>query len=132
MGRGNCAISASVSGAVLVGVGAFGAHALKLSDDMDAIYQTGVSYHAYHTLAILAAVAIAPLWRGSAVRWACGLWLAGIVLFSGSLYALAVTDISKFGMITPLGGVTFIAGWIALGIACFQHLPIENLSDIVD
>lgn len=110
-------LAAAVSGALVVGIGAFGAHGLDLPTDLEAIYHTGVEYHAYHTLALLAVCAIAPMWSGRAVVWVGRCWLAGVLLFSGSLYLLAVTDTRWLGAITPLGGLAFIAGWVALAFA---------------
>jgi len=96
-----------------VALGAFGAHALKerISADHLAVYQTGVHYHLIHVLAILFAALVADKLNTRTVGW---LWVAGIVLFSGSLYALALTGIRVLGAITPLGGVCFLAGWALL------------------
>lgn len=103
---------AGVCGAAAVLLGAFGAHGLKsiLSEAQLAIYETGVRYHAYHALALLACAARGPL------RIAPWCLLIGILVFSGSLYLLALTDIRWLGAITPLGGVAFVAGWLALGL----------------
>jgi uncharacterized membrane protein YgdD (TMEM256/DUF423 family) len=103
----------SVAGFVAVAFGAFGAHALrnKLSADMLAVFETGVRYQMFHALALLiTAIAVARFdgWVARAAGWC---FLAGIVLFSGSLYALALTGVRSFGAITPLGGVAFLAGW---------------------
>lgn len=104
--------------AALVGValGAFGAHALRdrLAPDLLATFETGVRYHFYHALALLAAAYAAGRWPGGAATVAGWLFLAGLVLFSGSLYVLAVTGSRWLGAITPLGGLAFIAGWAAL------------------
>lgn len=104
--------------ACAVGLGAFGAHALKGRLDTYAldVYHTAVLYHFLHALGILA---IAALARSGAITagtqsLAAALLLAGIVLFSGSLYALALTGIRVLGAVTPLGGVAFIAGWLVL------------------
>jgi uncharacterized membrane protein YgdD (TMEM256/DUF423 family) len=103
----------SVAGFVAVAFGAFGAHALrnKLSADMLAVFETGVRYQMFHALALLiTAIAVARFdgWVARAAGWC---FLAGIVLFSGSLYALALTGVRTLGAITPLGGVAFLAGW---------------------
>jgi uncharacterized membrane protein YgdD (TMEM256/DUF423 family) len=105
---------AAVNGALAVAAGAFAAHGLRaqLAPDMLAVWDTGARYHMFHALAM----AIAAL-AGS--RWSPGLFLAGIVLFSGSLYALALTGIPWLGVVTPLGGVALIAGWICLGVSAF-------------
>jgi uncharacterized membrane protein YgdD (TMEM256/DUF423 family) len=112
--------TAAILGALAVGLGAFGAHGLKerLSPEMLTIYEVGVRYHMYHALALLA-VALAPqgLWSSAATTTACWAWLVGILIFSGSLYALALTQVRWLGAITPIGGVAFIVGWIALAVA---------------
>jgi uncharacterized membrane protein YgdD (TMEM256/DUF423 family) len=102
---------AGICGATAVLLGAFGAHGLKnvLSEAQLTIYETGVRYHAYHALALLACGV-----RGS-LRFAPWCLLVGILVFSGSLYALALTDIRWLGAITPLGGLAFVAGWLLLG-----------------
>ena len=81
------------------------------------VWGTAVRYHMWHTLALLAVSALPTPWQGRATRIACVSWLAGVVLFSGSLYALALTGVSTFGVITPIGGVALIAGWSALAVA---------------
>lgn len=101
-------------------LGAFGAHALedKLSADMMDVYETGVQYHMFHAIGILlVALLMERLPRRNLALWAARLLLVGIVLFSGSLYALALSDAEVLGAITPLGGVAFIAGWICLALA---------------
>lgn len=109
-------IIAAIYGAVAVALGAFAAHGLKsrLSEQLLTVFQTGVTYQFYHTLALL----LAGLWlRFAPSPWvaAAGIfWALGVVLFSGSLYALALTSIKWFGPITPLGGLLFILGWICL------------------
>ncbi len=107
-------------GGLAVALGAFGAHGLKnrLSDDLLAIYETGVRYHFYHALALLAvSLAVPALWQSKWTPFACGAWTVGIVLFSGSLYLLAVTGARWLGAITPLGGVALILGWVFLFVA---------------
>lgn len=117
------AIAASASGALAVALGAFAAHALEavLDPEARAIYTTAVRYHTLHTLALLTA-ALAPaagLGRGPLVI-ACGAWLAGIVIFSGSLYLLALTGHAWLGAITPIGGLALLGGWGALGLAAWR------------
>jgi uncharacterized membrane protein YgdD (TMEM256/DUF423 family) len=111
----------AVMGLVGVGLGAFGAHALKgrLSPDMLAVFETGVRYQMYHTLAILATAALMARIDGRAMTAAGWCFTAGIFLFSGSLYALAFTGVTVLGAITPLGGLAFLAGWACLAIAAF-------------
>jgi uncharacterized membrane protein YgdD (TMEM256/DUF423 family) len=107
-------------GAVLAGVGvalgAFGAHALKarLSPDMLAVWETGVRYQTYHALALLAVAWALTRWPGAAVNASGWLFVAGTLLFSGSLYALALTGVRGLGAVTPLGGAAWIAGWACL------------------
>ena len=99
-----------------VALGAFGAHALKarLGPDMAQVWQTAVQYHGWHALAIVAA-GLVLLHRPDAAANAIAAWLfvAGVVLFTGSLYLLALTGTRILGAITPLGGAAFLAGWAA-------------------
>ncbi len=115
------------TGALLAGagvmLGAFGAHGLKdrLGAEMLAIFETGVRYHLIHALALLAVAWAASRWPSAwtqAAGW-CFVW--GIVVFSGSLYLLAISGVRWLGAITPLGGLGFIAGWIALALAALRH-----------
>lgn len=95
-------------------LGAFGAHALKsrLSAEMLAVWHTGVEYHVYHALGLLAVGLVATQLPESALlKWSGWLMLAGIVLFSGSLYALALSGEPWLGAITPIGGLGFLAAW---------------------
>ena len=105
--------------AVAVIIGAFGAHALRdrLDEYSRGIYETGVMYHFFHALGLLIVSFLPRIGGLSSTRagWICGLLLAGIALFSGSLYALALTRVTTLGAITPLGGVSFIAAWVLLG-----------------
>ncbi len=113
-------IAAGVSGLLAVALGAFGAHALRdvLGAEMRAVFDTAGHYHFVHTLALLLA-AIAPavgVPRGPLVL-ACAAWSFGILVFSGTLYLLAVTGSGWLGAITPVGGVAFLLGWAAIAIA---------------
>jgi uncharacterized membrane protein YgdD (TMEM256/DUF423 family) len=113
-------VVASLAGALAVMLGAFGAHALraKLGADLLTVWNTAVQYHFWHALALLAIGLVAiHLPDSLALRWAGWLMLAGILLFSGSLYALALTGVRGLGAVTPFGGVAFIAGWLALAWA---------------
>lgn len=111
----------AVMGGLGVAIGAFGAHGLRgrLTPDMLAVFETGVRYHMYHALAILIAGALMSRLEGRAVVLAGWSFTAGIVIFSGSLYALALSGVTMLGAVTPIGGVAFIAGWIALAVAAF-------------
>jgi uncharacterized membrane protein YgdD (TMEM256/DUF423 family) len=112
----------SISGALAVLLGAFGAHGLKdkLCEDMMAVYKTGVEYHFYHSLALLG-IGLLSLHYKSALLNAGG-WsmVAGILLFSGSLYALSISGVKVLGAITPIGGLLFIIGWILLAAAVLK------------
>ncbi|WP_445000119.1 DUF423 domain-containing protein [Halomonas mongoliensis] len=113
---------AALSGALVVMAGAFGAHALEgaLTPRLVAAFETGVRYQAWHTLALLAVLAWRAAMPLAGQRLAMGLWAAGMALFSGSLYAMALTGIGGLGMITPFGGVLLIAGWLALAAAVLR------------
>jgi len=112
-------LAGALAGLIGVGFGAFGAHGLRgrLSPDMLAVFETGVRYQMYHALALLAVAALADRIPGRLVHAAGWLFVAGIVLFSGSLYLLAVTGVTILGAITPIGGVAFLAGWACLVLA---------------
>jgi uncharacterized membrane protein YgdD (TMEM256/DUF423 family) len=104
-----------------VGLGAFGAHGLKtrVSPEMLAVFETGVRYQMYHALALLLVGLMMSRMEGRAMLVAGWSFTAGILIFSGSLYALALSGVTILGAITPIGGVAFLAGWIALAIAAF-------------
>jgi uncharacterized membrane protein YgdD (TMEM256/DUF423 family) len=113
----------SINALIAVILGAFGAHMLKarISPEMLAVYHTGTQYHFYHALGMLLIGVLATQFRnGAALQLSGYLMLAGIVLFSGSLYVLAVTGVTWLGAITPLGGVAFIAAWIVLAVAALR------------
>ncbi len=101
---------AGVSGFLAVAFGAFGAHGLKhsLSEYELDIYKTAVSYQMWHTL-LLAIIALLP--ASCLLKWAARALLIGLLLFSGSLYLLAISKVSWLGMITPVGGLAFLLGW---------------------
>lgn len=112
-----------VNAALVVLLGAFGAHALKtrLSPDMMAIYHTAIQYHLFHALGLIAIGLLAVSLSGSGyLKWAGWTMLAGIVLFSGSLYVLSVSGMRWLGAITPLGGIAFIAAWVLFCIAVLK------------
>jgi uncharacterized membrane protein YgdD (TMEM256/DUF423 family) len=99
--------------------GAFGAHALRelLPQSLLAIFETGVRYQMYHSLALLLAAGALDRGSGRAARLAGWMFIAGILLFSGSLYLLATTGVLWLGAVTPLGGLAFLIGWCALAVA---------------
>ena len=106
----------AILGCLVVILGAFGAHGLKnkLSPEMMDIFQTGVQYHQIHTIALLAIALLlgnSPSGVGTCAGW---LFVTGIVIFSGSLYTLSITEIRILGAITPIGGLAFLAGWACL------------------
>lgn len=109
-------------GALGVSLGAFGAHGLKAhaSAEMVAIWETGARYHLIHALALVATGWACERWPGALTGGAGWLFLAGIVVFSGSLYALALTGIRTLGAITPIGGLCLIAGWVCLALAAMR------------
>jgi uncharacterized membrane protein YgdD (TMEM256/DUF423 family) len=113
----------SLSAFLAVALGAFGAHALKnrLAPDMLDVYQTGVHYHLIHALGVLLVAALADKLGGTPLVAASGWALfIGIVLFSGSLYALALSGIKPLGAITPFGGIAFLTGWVCLALAALR------------
>jgi uncharacterized membrane protein YgdD (TMEM256/DUF423 family) len=112
-------LAGALAGFVGVAFGAFGAHGLRgrLSPEMLAVFETGVRYQMYHALALMLVAAAAARIESRLVSAAGWLFVTGIVLFSGSLYLLAVTGITVLGAITPIGGVAFLAAWACLAIA---------------
>ena len=114
------------TGALLAGtavaLGAFGAHGLRdrLEPAMLAVFETGVRYHMYHALALLGVAWASERFPGGWTQAAGWLFLAGIVVFGGSLYVLAVSGVRWLGAITPVGGVCFLLGWIALAVGALR------------
>ena len=115
-----------LAGAVFMALGvlfgAFGAHALKkiLSPDMLVVYKTGVEYQFYHALGLLLVGLLGFRIESKWLNWAGILLIFGIIIFSGSLYALSISGIKILGAITPIGGLAFVAGWICLAIALLK------------
>jgi len=112
-------VLAAINGFLAVAAGAFGAHGLQDRIDTHSlqVFETGARYHMYHALAMgLAALAMRGNSAGAAAT-AAAFFLAGIVLFSGSLYSLALTSIKTIGFVTPFGGLSFLVGWVALAWA---------------
>ena len=106
---------AAALGLLGVGLGAFGAHGLrgKVSESLLSAYQTGVLYHLIHAVALLA-LALYSRATQTVITIPAALFTSGIALFSGSLYAMALTGVTKLGAITPFGGLLFLAGWTSL------------------
>ena len=109
-------LCAGVAGFLGVALGAFGAHALKtrLAPEMLVVFETGVRYQMYHVFALLAAAVAWARWPARTFAVAGGLFVAGIVVFSGSLYLLAFTGVRSLGAITPVGGLALLGGWLCL------------------
>ena len=113
---------AACAGFTGVALGAFAAHGLKarLSAEYLAVFQTGVHYQLVHALALFGVALLAAHLPGRLLTAAGGLFALGILLFSGSLYALTLSGIGKLGMLTPLGGLAFLGGWLCLGLAAWR------------
>ncbi len=117
-------ILATLFGALGVALGAFGAHALRdiVSPSLLVTFETGVRYQMYHAFALLGVVVALGRWpQSNLAPWAGWLFVAGIVIFSGSLYALALSGQRWLGAVTPLGGVAFISGWICLMLVAWRR-----------
>ena len=114
---------AAVSGLLAVALGAFGAHGLKaiISPEMLEVYKTGVQYQFYHAFALLIVGILMNFSQSKALTWSAYLFITGIILFSGSLYLLAISGVKALGMITPFGGITWIAAWLLM-IVHFNRL----------
>jgi uncharacterized membrane protein YgdD (TMEM256/DUF423 family) len=126
----NYTASAAIFGGLAVAIGAFGAHGLEKVTKEPTIlhgFQTGVQYQMYHALALLATAILFEKFPVSKLKWAANCFIAGIILFSGSLYLLTFlklqgsTTVRFVGPITPLGGVLFIAGWLFLLLAAMKR-----------
>lgn len=113
---------AAFAGFTGVGLGAFAAHGLKktLSAEYLAVFQTGTHYQLIHALALFAVALLALQVPGRWVNFSGGFFALGILLFSGSLYVLSVSGIGALGIITPFGGLAFLAGWLCLGMAAWR------------
>jgi len=116
---GRAVAAAGFFGLTGVAAGAFGAHALKAHLDADAlaVFDTAARYQMLHALALLGSAWASQQWPGRAARTSGVLFSAGIVLFSGSLYALSLTGVRGLGAITPIGGLLLMLGWLALTLA---------------
>lgn len=121
-------------GALSVLIGAFGAHLLKkyLAPDVLATFHTGVNYQFYHSLALIVTGILLKRYPNNMVMWAGRLFMLGIILFSGSLYLLTLMqsfkgmDLGAFGLLTPLGGLMFVGGWLALMLGIPSSKPVGN------
>lgn len=112
----------SINMLIAIMLGAFGAHALKqiLGSEMLAVWQTAVQYHLIHGLALIAVGLLMPRIHGKHMQFAGIAFLTGIILFSGSLYTLALTGVKILGALTPLGGLAFLLGWAILARASMK------------
>ena len=114
------------AGAVMCGLGvllgAFGAHGLRgrVTPEMLAVFETGVRYHLVHGLALLAVAGATTRWPNTWISASGWLFVAGIVVFSGSLYLLSITGVRWLGAITPIGGLCFVAGWLILALSAMR------------
>lgn len=121
-------LSGALNGFLTVALGAFAAHGLKekLEPALLTTFQTGVTYHGLHSLALLLTGLLALQLDSNKIRWAGWFFLAGIFLFSGSLYLLAVTGSRSLGIVTPFGGIAFLAGWTSLALATWDISKRDN------
>ena len=112
----------AASACIAVALGAFAAHGLKtrLGAELLASFETGVRYQMFHALALLAVAWASTRWPGALVPASGWLFVAGTVLFSGSLYALALSGLRGLGIVTPFGGLAFVAGWLCLAWAAWR------------
>ncbi|WP_174614979.1 DUF423 domain-containing protein [Virgibacillus ihumii] len=113
-----------INGFLAVALGAFGAHGLegKLSEKMLGIWDKAVTYQMFHTMALLVTGLLCAKLQSGGMTWAGWMFFVGIILFSGSLYIYSLSGLKLFAMITPIGGVAFLAGWVLLGYAVIKHL----------
>jgi uncharacterized membrane protein YgdD (TMEM256/DUF423 family) len=113
----------ALSGFIAVAAGALGAHALRmrLGADLLAVFETAARYQMYHALALVGTAWASTRWPGALTAAAGWCFVAGTLLFSGSLYALALTGVRTLGLVTPLGGVAFLAGWLCLALAAHRR-----------
>lgn len=115
---------ASIFGVLAVVIGAFGAHGMErilIENNRVETFDTAVQYHFYHTIALLIVSVFFQNKMSSYLKWSAYLFIVGIVVFSGSLYVLSITNITILGAITPFGGLSFIGGWIALFLSAKEQ-----------
>ncbi|TMN22044.1 DUF423 domain-containing protein [Lentibacillus cibarius] len=114
----------AINGFLAVALGAFGAHGLegKLTEKALGTWEKAVNYQMFHTMALLAVGLLLAKWQNGGLIWAGWMFLIGIILFSGTLYIYSVTGVKTFAMITPLGGVAFLIGWVLVGYAVMKYL----------
>ncbi|WP_077329401.1 DUF423 domain-containing protein [Virgibacillus siamensis] len=114
----------AINGFLAVALGAFGAHGLegKLTEKMLGIWDKAVTYQMFHTMALLVTGLLFAKLQNGGMVWAGWMFFIGIILFSGSLYIYSVSGVTTFAMITPLGGVAFLIGWILLGYTVIKYV----------
>ena len=118
-------LAGAIAGFLAVALGAFGAHGLRgrLDESLLSAFNTGAQYQMYHALALVAVGLLLQRFPAQrALHWSGGFFLAGILLFSGSLYLLTLTQIGWFGPITPIGGLSFMVGWLLLAVGAVKAL----------
>lgn len=114
----------AINGFLAVALGAFGAHGLegKLTEQQLNTWEKAVDYQMFHTAALLVVGLLLSKLNSTSLTWSGWMFLIGIILFSGSLYLYSTTSIRTLAMITPIGGVSFLIGWILLGIAVLRNI----------
>ena len=125
------AVITAISGFLGVALGAFGAHGLRdiVEPELLSVWQTAMEYQMFHVL-VLVSIVIAGSRQSNRLLTISGwLFVAGTVLFSGSLYALVITDIKSLGMVTPLGGVLFLIGWLVLSFALVKFIDAQQVTE---
>ncbi|RLL42844.1 DUF423 domain-containing protein [Oceanobacillus piezotolerans] len=117
-------ILGAINGFLAVALGAFGAHGLesRLAEKQLGTWNTAVQYQMFHTMALLATGILLSKISAGGLHWAGWMFFVGIILFSGSLYIYSLTTIKTFAMITPIGGVAFLIGWVLLGIVVLRNV----------
>lgn len=117
-------ILGAINGLISVALGAFGAHGLegKISEKAIATWDKAVTYQMFHTIALFVTGLLLAKIQSGGMLWAGWMFFIGIILFSGSLYVYSTTGIKSFAMITPIGGVAFLAGWVLLGYGVMKYL----------
>lgn len=122
------AMITAISGFMAVALGAFGSHALKAiaPPEMLSVWQTAMQYQMFHALILMCIVIAGSRTRNNLLCIAGWMFVVGTVLFSGSLYALVITGIKALGMITPMGGVLFLGGWLVLAFAMVKFVTVEQ------
>lgn len=123
------AVITALLGFLAVALGAFGAHALKgmVAPEMLTVWQTAVQYQMFHVLALLSIIIVSSRTPNVLLCVSGWLFVAGTLLFSGSLYLLVVTGAKALGMVTPVGGVLFLVGWLALSFALVKFMTAQKL-----